>query len=296
MKKKLFIFLFVSIIALPLLSQSLPTSYYTLLLRGGYGKGDYGLENGTIKGSIAYGAEFEYAFFFHKNVGIGIGTDFQCIGSTGILNTSLFWNDVIDTDGEIYNHQVNLSDWKEAQKAFYLEFPITLQTQFNFSKSLGLLLKAGAAYSLMLKQKTSAEGTIEHLGIYDRWNLLLDIPEYGFYTEKKFNPKQTSSYAHSCTLMFSADMCFATFANIDFLCGIFAGLNIRKLKTEHLPIGFRNDREGNAVFHYFMNDYSTILNTDYVKNTMYSYTIQLQLSVRFSQSHQGKHKCNCYRY
>ena len=296
MKKKLFIFLFVSIIALPLLSQSLPTSYYTLLLRGGYGKSDYGLENGTIKGSIAYGAEFEYAFFFHKNVGIGIGTDFQCIGSTGILNTSLFWNDVIDTDGERYNHQLNLYDWRERQTAFYLEFPVTLQTQFRFSPSCGLLLKAGAAYALMLTQKTSAYGTIEHLGNYDRWYLMLDIPEYGFYIEKDFKPKYNFNNVHSYTLIFSADMCFATRSNIEFLCGLYAGLNIRNLKTQHSPLGFRNDREGSAVFHYFMNDYSTILNTDYVKNTMYSYSIQLQLGIRFSQNHYRKHKCNCYKY
>lgn len=296
MRKWLFISLLLISMTITVWSQSSTASYYTLTMRTGYGSCDYGLKDGKMRGDVAYGAALEYALFFHRNIGIGIGGDFQRIGSTGILNTSLFWNNVMDTDGELYNHQLNLYDWKEKQTAFYVDFPVTLQTQFELNSSCGLLLKAGVAYALMLKQKTSAEGIIEHLGNYDRWYLQLDIPEYGFYTEKGFTSEYSFNYAHSFALMFSADMCFATRSNIELLCGVYAGLNIRNLKTEHSPIGFRNDNERGAMFHYFMNDYSTLLNTDYVKNTIYSYTIQLQLGIRFSQSHRKKHQCKCYNY
>ena len=293
MKKRLFIGLLLVCTTATMVGQKTVTSYYSLALRGGYDSMEYGLKDGTMSGSIAYGAELEYALFFHKNAGIGIGLDFQRVGSTGTLNTTLLWNDVIDTDGEVYNHVVNLYNWSEKQKAFHLELPVTLQAQVDFNQSCGLLLKAGAAYSLMLQQQSNAGGTIEHLGNYDRWALQLDIPEHGFYIEKDFTPDYTFGYSHSCTFRFSADMFFSTRSNVELLCGIYAGLNMRNIPTEYSSLGFRNDRDNGAYFHYFMNDYSTILNTDYVENKIYSYTIQLQLGVRFHQNHRKKHQCHC---
>lgn len=295
MRRGIFISLLLVCFA-PLITSQAATSYYTFALRGGYGSMDFGLKEGATKGSIAYGAELEYAYFFHPYIGIGIGGGFQRVGSTGVLNTSIMWNNVFDTDGEMYNHVVNLHNWSEKQRAFHVEVPITLQTQFDLNSSCGLLLKAGAAYSWLIQHKTNANGTIEHIGDYDRWHLQLDIPEYGFYTEQTFNPQFAFSNVHSCTFRFSADVYFYTRSNVELLCGLYAGLNIRNLTTEHSSIGFRNDRPEGAALHNFMNDYNTILNTNYVGDKLYAYTIQLQLGIRLHQHHhKSNHNCKCVK-
>ena len=296
MRRGLFIYLLLVCIT-PIFAGRAATSYYTFTLRGGYGSMDFGLKEGVTKGSIAYGVELEYAYFFLPYIGIGIGGDVQRVGSTGVLNTSITWNNVFDTDGEMYKHVVNLHNWSEKQRAFNVEVPITLQTQFDLNQSCRLLLKAGAAYSWLIQHKTNAKGTIEHLGNYDRWHLQLDIPEYGFYTEKGFNPQYAFNNVHSCTFRLSADVCFYTRSNVELLCGIYACLNIRNLNTEHSPIGFRNDRPEGSVFHPFMNEYSTILNTNYVGSKLYSYTIQLQFGIRLHQPHRKiNYDCKCVKY
>ena len=61
------------------------------------------------KGSWAFVAHGEYILMFNNYIGLGMGLDLSHLGDRTSINGQMQWNDVIDTDGEGYNHHLTIS-------------------------------------------------------------------------------------------------------------------------------------------------------------------------------------------
>ncbi len=121
--------------------------------------------------------QLQYAYFFHRNVGIGIGAWLNNYTSYGKLSGEQVFYGVkqangryvpIDSDGEYYNHHATIRRWRERQTIHTVGVPVTLQFQaWGKQGKTGLFVALGAApvYSVHTTYRV-LEGEIEHWGAY----------------------------------------------------------------------------------------------------------------------------------
>ena len=150
----------------------------------GWGSLNYRLTNGgTVTGAPLALAELDYAYFFHKNVGIGIGLRVSNTTSVARLNGYRQWTGVTDTDGETYDHTTYIRQWRERETMHTLDVPLSLQAQFYFNEQekAGMYFDAGASLRITgFNRYNVKEGNIEDKGYYPATHLTLEqLHEFG---------------------------------------------------------------------------------------------------------------------
>lgn len=248
-------------------------------------------------GGLGYGGSLGYAYFFHPNIGFGVGVGCRHYGMGAQVDYTYQWKDVFDTDtpAEQYTHMVKLNQWKEQVDVYYLEVPVSVQFRFLIASRTQLLLCIGASYAMPLYSKTKNSGQLTHMGDYPQWGLMLDIPEHGFYTNTDFHPSTSLKMRHTV----------APFARIDFAINLTEGLQFlagARLGLAALPIlnggtndlGFRNDIPNGAEFHSFMNDYTSLYNTSENPYATYPFHVSLEIGLRYHfKPYETKYPCHC---
>lgn len=155
--------------------------YVQFYLGGGYGSLGYGLApigtiNGKVSGAPAAMVQLQYAYFFHKNVGIGVGLWFENNTSVVSLNGEKVFADMWDSDDlngtatpEQYDHHADIHQWRERETLHTIALPISLQLQgWNERGTAGIFFDLGAApaYAVMRDYRIQS-GEIEHWGSYE---------------------------------------------------------------------------------------------------------------------------------
>jgi OmpA-OmpF porin, OOP family len=151
----------------------------------------YQLQNGIEKGKLSNSINASYGLFFSPNWGIQTGLGLQTFGSHSTLNY-LSSNPSIDTDGDLYELRINFINWKEKQRALFLNIPVSIQYQHwvgnNFglidNHKLALIISMGIQFSIPIdaNYKTFG-GKIVTTGYFSQWNVELeDMPQHGFLT------------------------------------------------------------------------------------------------------------------
>jgi len=262
----------------------------------GYSVTQYNLSEGRLTGGAGYGADLGYAWFFHENVGLGLGCGFRHYAGGATISGTLRYPNVIDTDKEPYEHFTTYNNWRETQDLYYVEFPLSLQFYVPLNR-INLWMAVGANYSLSVAGRTAAQGDIAHLGWYDKWHLWVDVPDFGFYETSDFRPSQSLKPLSTVALFARFDLGIPLTRNLDLVLGLNAHYMV--LSAYNLggttPLGFRNDKEGWRDAHYFMEDYSSLLNTTVVSGKAFPWSVDFEIGIKYSFSRHKQYPCHCVR-
>lgn len=291
-----------------MLKRSLPICIFLLLpvlLHGqsmleitvdaGYSATLYKVADGKRLGGVGYGADLGYSYFFHKNVGIGVGVGFRHYAGGAQLNTLLDYPDVIDTDKEPYEHWTYLHNWREKQDLYYVEIPLSLQFRVPLHK-INLWFALGAKYNIAVAGHTAAQGDITHRGYYEKWDLTMDIPAHGFYETSDFRPSMSLRPKNTVALFARMDVGIPLTEHWQILIGVNAHYCLMPayVLDGKDDLGFRNDKAGWADAHYFMTDYSSLLHTPVLSGKANPLSVGLEVGVRYIFNKREKsYPCHC---
>lgn len=151
----------------------------------GYGSLGYGLEGSEnrVNGSFSVLLQLQYAYFFHKNWGVGAGLWFTNYTSHAHLGGDYVWEGQTDTDYETnYDHTAHINKWKESQTIHNIGIPVSLQFQYDKEDwKARIFASVGVAPAFTVSKTYKVEeGEIAHSGYYPKWNLLLtNMHEFG---------------------------------------------------------------------------------------------------------------------
>ena len=157
---------------------------------------NYSLLNGKggVKPGWGYGGKIGYAYFFHKNFGVGTGFGVSAYKpKASIKYYEITFPNLTDDEGDMYNRKVILTNWKEKHKTILLEIPLLLHFQCKFGdyQAVGLYANIGAKAQIPVGTGYKVtDGDMETQGQYHKWGfpLFVDMPNHGFGTEA-FRPQ-----------------------------------------------------------------------------------------------------------
>ena len=125
---------------------------------------------GSEKAALSAVVQLQYAYFFHRNVGIGVGAWLSNYTSHGHLSGDFVFSgtDIIDSDGENYVHHATINRWNERQTIHTVGVPVSLQVQaWGKRNKAGFFMALGAAPTYTVKTNYHVlSGEIEHWGEY----------------------------------------------------------------------------------------------------------------------------------
>ena len=139
--------------------------------------------SGQEHAALSAVVQLQYAYFFHKNVGIGVGAWLANYSSHSLLQGEwVFAGDgIIDTDGEIYEHHSKVNRWNERHTIHTVGVPVSLQVQAWGKKDrAGFFMALGVAPAYTVKTNYHVlEGEIEHWGVVRQNAELHNMHEFG---------------------------------------------------------------------------------------------------------------------
>lgn len=282
------------------------SSRFELTLGGGYSKLGYTFQNNsrysdlTAKsiGSWSAKAHIGYQFFFTRWMGIGLGANFQRYGGGILLNGQVHYNEVTDTDGEMYNHTLSLTSWKQQEQLYMVEIPLSLCFAIPVRDVLSITLELGGQYGIPVIANYKGTGETTHTAYYPQWHLTLhDQPDHGFYTESGFTPKDKIQHMTAWSLFGKLGVAIPVADQIELLVQAYGHYHLTTpiVVSDNQTLGFRNDREGMNGAHYFMKDYSSLATTGIAKTDPKPFSAGLEVGVRFIIPHKSTH-CLCRWY
>ena len=242
----------------------------------------------TVNGFVSPLIQLQYAYFFHQNVGIGIGAWFTATRSDAHLRGTYTWDDQEDTDLEQhYTHTSQVIEWDEHQTIHNLGIPISLQFQWlNEKRTAGLFAALGVAPVFAVKNNYRvAKGQVNHTGYYPAWNLTLtDMHEFGVkdYTEEE-SAKGTLAVKPQITVFADLGALIPLTKQIDlFVGGYFqCGANDAN-KSEKHDLGWKDDN------YSFMEEYTGAYALSSVKPS-HPYQAGLKVGVHWHHIKPDKH-------
>lgn len=151
----------------------------------GYGSLGYSLSGAEnrVNGSFSGLLQLQYAYFFHKNWGVGAGVWFTNYTSIAHISGDYVWtqykngNPLVDSDTEQnYHHTASVHKWRERETLHNIGIPISLQFQYEKPDWKARIFAAvGIAPSFSVSKKYRVlDGEIAHSAFYPAWNLTLD--------------------------------------------------------------------------------------------------------------------------
>lgn len=169
---------------------------FHLTLSGNLGGTTFGYKTDIDQRSkfgLGYGGTIGAQYFFNYNWGISLGVGLSQYKGYGRYANEYTYEGMTDADPFFptsnYNLHLKLGNWKEEQKAYFLEIPLMAVYQKKWGKRerLGMYAGLGAKLQLpIIKQEYRViDGSrLEVSGIYseDHGMIIDDLPAYGFGT------------------------------------------------------------------------------------------------------------------
>jgi len=229
--------------------------YVEMHIGAGQGNVGYGLiskplnvPNGSGKEHMALSAvvQLQYAYFFHKNVGIGIGAWFATYGSYSLLQGEwVFSGDgIIDSDGENYVHHATVSNWNERHTIHSVGVPVSLQIQaWGKHNKAGFFMALGAAPTYTVKTNYHVlSGDIEHWGDYPHRNAQMHN-KHEFHSINYSNTLGKNQIKQiGATALLDLGLLLRMSPHTDLLLGIYGHYSILDMQgTTLTDIGWKTD-------------------------------------------------------
>ncbi|MBO6074944.1 MAG: OmpA family protein [Paludibacteraceae bacterium] len=205
-----------------------------------------GDEHAGLSGAV----QIQYAYFFHKNVGIGVGAWLSNYTSHGHISGELVFGGekVIDTDGEAYGHHADIRRWHERQTIHTVGVPISLQVQaWGKRNKAGFFMSLGAAPAYIVKANYNVlDGEIEHWGLYRGNAELHELHEYGVTDYKGTNGK-LNLRQFTATGFIDLGLLVRMSAHTDLLLGVYGHYTVMDVQQDtktapRVDIGWHEDK------------------------------------------------------
>ena len=245
-------------------------------------------------------AHSEYIIMFNRYIGIGAGVDITHYGAITAIDGRMQWTGVTDTDGEVYNHHLSITGWRDKQDVWFLQPGLFIHADIPVGDNIAITFAGGGRYGLPIAQRMSYGGTTCHTGVYPQWGLTLsEMENHGFYTTTA--TMQTTDWKANRMI----DLVLR--AGVQYHIGKYTALMVRawvacgvtdalRITSSNQALGFANDKPGMEKIHYFMNDYTSVLATNLVTDP-HSKPIAagLEIGVRWIFPHPSKRTniCRC---
>ena len=277
---------------------------FEVTVGGGYSSLGYKMNNvadrleSKTTGSYNFQAHFGYNWFFCEYVGIGVGVDAQHYGQKATLNGTLTWSDVTDTNGELYDHVLNIDSWSEKQDYWAVEIPVSLVFSIPVQDVVYITAQVGGKYGLPVSQAYAGGGSLTHIGYYKPWDLTLENkPNHGFYTETDFAPKGKLTKKNYWALFAKVGVAIPLVEHLDLLVQGYFNYALTRINGEgqNELLGFRNGRPGQDETHYFMNNYTSLANTEVITDSFNPWSAGVEIGIRYTIKNRKKatYPCRC---
>ncbi len=261
----------------------------------GYGSLDYGLKGDAnhVSGSFSALLQLQYAYFFHRNWGVGAGLWFTNYTSHAVIGGEYQWLGQTDTDLETnYDHTASVHRWRERETIHNLGIPISLQFQMQKeSWKAGIFAAVGVAPSFSVSKKYRVtEGEIAHSGFYPKWNLnLTDVHEFGV-KDYKDAPQSKGTMSVRPQVAFFAD--FGTLVpltpQIDLFLGAYMNIAMNNANSsESKALGWRDDT------FTFMEEYGGAYATN-MASASHPWEAGLKIGIHWRHIKPDKHETEDY--
>ena len=282
------------------------TSVIEIAAGGGWSTLNYAVSspieglNVRQNGSWSVTAHSEYIIMFNRYIGIGAGVDITHYGAITAIDGRMQWTGVTDTDGEVYNHHLSITGWRDKQDVWFLQPGLFIHADIPVGDNIAITFAGGGRYGLPIAQRMSYGGTTCHTGVYPQWGLTLsEMENHGFYTTTA--TMQTTDWKANRMI----DLVLR--AGVQYHIGKYTALVVRawvacgvtdalRITSSNQALGFANDKPGMEKIHYFMNDYTSVLATNLVTDP-HSKPIAagLEIGVRWIFPHPSKRTniCRC---
>lgn len=264
------------IVTIPPDSSQRKGHYVEFHLGGGLGSAGYGLlrkdlvhasASGYEQAGISGVVQLQYAYFFHKNVGIGIGAWLSEYTSHGYLQGDFVFPGQWDSDlkngkSEQYTHHADIRNWHERQTIHNVGVPVSLQIQaWGKRNKAGFFTSLGAAPAYAVWNTYHVlNGEIEHWGEYPQRDAEIhDMHEFGTIgytgTQGKLTLRQFTA-----TAFIDLGLLVRMSPHTDFLLGVYGHYTILNMQQDAplTDIGWNTDRFPNLN----MQPYKGILATN----------------------------------
>lgn len=287
------------------------SSMFELSVGGGWSSLGYKVNNNgqpllTVKQAGSYGltAHLGYGLMFNQYIGLGIGADFSRYGATTKISGTAQWKGVTDTDGELYDHLTDINNWKDVQEVYMVEIPLSVYFRAPLQDGRSWFSAViGAKVGIPVLSNAKYSGELRHTAFYEPWQLTLldDVRGHGFYSSE-----MSSSYSISPLTSYAAFAKIGLETALDkkkkvYLYGhIYANYyftNTLKFQDPQKDLGFINDSQDQALqaAHYFMQDYTSILDTKMTNGKAMPISIGIEIGVRFRIPHPKHYPCHCIK-
>ena len=305
MRKRIFIVVVIALCSS--VSGYALSSFFELSAGGGWSSLGYGLTTATQpglhavqKGSYGFNAHIGYGLQFTRHIGVGIGVDLARYGANARLDGQALWQEVVDTEGEAYNHITAVSGWSDRQELYMIEIPLALYLRFPVATDVRLYGAVGVKACIPLMKKASYSGMIRHEGFYEPWMLTIrDVPNHGFYTatmDGRYD-LQTAKYTIGAFIKFGVEAPVDELRHVWLFGAVTASMQFMDaIKVSPAsPIGWQNDTPAEEMrqAHYFMSDYSSILYTSLLSGRIWPIAVGAEIGVRFRIPHAKRYHSHC---
>ena len=221
--------------------------------------------NNRVDGFVSAIVQLQYAYFFHPNVGVGVGAWFTNYTSFAHWGGEYYWEGQTDTDNEPgYNHTARVDSWREREILHNVGVPISLQFQYKKPNAkAGFFAAVGVAPSFsVMKTYKVLDGDIRHSGYYPWANLTLDdmheFSQIHYEAEPcgneaiKHEPKQGNLEVGIQAACFADLGVLITLTpQVDLFIGAYGNISANDAnKSEKRDLGWKNE-----IF-TFMNEYN----------------------------------------
>lgn len=248
----------------------------------------------TERGSYAYGVHVGYALQFHRNVGLGIGVDLARYGSSTRITGDRYWDNVIDSEGELYNHRMHIYSIDDRMQQLYVNIPVALRFIIPMGKS-AFEAQVGAKVGLPMSASAKYEGDVEHYGFYPQWGDMefSQVPNHGFYRDQTIAgsyalPKPLQAFAFvkaGVVVPLTYRLQLSAHVGVDY------GLLTANARTGEAELGANNNGD-NA--HSFMPAYAGIMSTTMTSGNLHPMSLTGEIGLRVVIEHTQKYPCRCY--
>ncbi|MBR1809977.1 MAG: hypothetical protein IJ776_11430 [Paludibacteraceae bacterium] len=283
-----------------------PDALHSFELTGGAGWSNIGYKIADMRQTGAVGGMLHAGYNIHLTrwMSLGIGVDVESDGAVTRGDLFRSWTDVTDTDGERYEHRLQLNDWSERGRVWLLQIPVALQFIVPAQK-VSFSVQVGAKWGTKIGGSVNTNGTTVHTGYYEPWHLTLsDMETYGFYSAR-YKQKQPFPASVNSTWHVFGKLGILTplTSKLYFTAHIYADYSLTDLLknvSSEKPLGVRNDKEGMEYVHYFMPEYTSLLDTEAADlGNSKLLNVGLEIGLRYvivtrkRSAHSRKYPCRC---
>ena len=247
-----------------------------LTLGGGLGWTNfaYDLDGGSSKGRLGYGGTIGAQYFFGRHWGISLAGEFYVFNTQSRYNQEkgfVFQNQV-DDEEDIYDLHINLINWKENQKTYFLEIPLMGVYQHKFGKKErhGLYFGLGVKAQIPIARYSFErfEGDVRVYGHYPQWQIDFgeyDWDEHGFGLNKKRDWNGDNALKTSFAAVGEFGFLFGLSRRVDLTLGVVADYGFRNINKQDDPLlgpeSGVSQQDGYVAEHVF---YNGIINSDQI--------------------------------